>query len=100
MNVKVTWPQVAVVAIIVGALVTVTVTGQDANGIMLIGGAILAGLGLVAGKTEQVAKQTNGNASAQLELIRDQSRMLQELAHKLAEMQPPTGDDRPVSPAP
>lgn len=102
---KVTWPQVAVVGIIVAALVGITISGKDTNGIILIGGAILAGLGLVAGKTEQVAKQTNGNQTAMLDLVAQQSAMLERLAHRMGDMQPPATADltveavRPFSPA-
>lgn len=101
-----TWPQAAVVGLIVAALVIVTVTGKDTSGIVLIGGGILAGLGLVVGKTDQVARQTNGADTAKLALIERQSEMLTELAHRLGDMQPgpkvvePAVEDiHPISPA-
>lgn len=107
---KLTWPQAFVAGLVIAALVVVTVTDKDQSGVILIGGALLAGLGLIAGKTDQVAKQTNGNTAALLDMISRQTEILSDMAHRMAEMQPPTtpalDDDlitvatvRPVSPA-
>lgn len=90
-----TWQQVAVVAMIMGAVMVAIVLKRPTTELMLLGTTILAALGL--GKSEQVAKQTNGNMGKLLEMVEG-------MAHKMAEMPPSSAqqspeDVRPVSPA-
>jgi len=109
------------VVVIVAFLLCVTVLHlfhSDTSVLILVGGAILTGIGVQVGQTAVLREQTNGNQSKMLEntrhaleaqeehakrtleLVETTQRQVVMLAGKLAEMQPPPAADAPVSPAP
>lgn len=99
MKVNLTWKHVAVIAMFLTAIVALTVSGHDSGALIAVATAVLAGLGVIAGKqdavkeeTRVVREQTNGNTTKLLEMVEG-------LAHRMAEMTPPPPVDAPVSPA-
>lgn len=91
------WPQVAVIGMILTAVVTLAALGQDTSALVGLGTLMLAGLGLIAGQVGQVARQTNGAQSELVELVRQQSQMMEGLAHKMALMVP-VDQEKPTEP--
>lgn len=69
-----TWPQVAAIVAALGAVATLAVLKVDTTAIVTLVIALL--LGGVAGQVSQVRDQTNGNHSAMLDTIREQSRII------------------------
>lgn len=99
MRVNLTWKHVAIVGMFLAAIVALTLSGHDSGALIAVATAVLAGLGIIAGKqdaakeeTRVVREQTNGNTTKLLEMVDG-------LAHKLAEMAP-LPVEAPVSPAP
>jgi len=111
------------VVVIVAFLLCVTaltLTHSETSALILIGGAILAGIGIQVGQTTVLRDQTNGNqtkmldnnrhaleaqeehAKRTLELLETNQRQLVMLAGKLAEMSPMpiVAAVEPVPPAP
>lgn len=107
------------VGMLLGAIVTLTIVGKDTAGVYTFGGAILIGLGIMAGVTGQVASNTNGNTSSMLAMLAEAQRTNAQLVansaammalmtpsskaaeDKVIELTAVTRDlDRPVSPAP
>jgi len=91
-----TWKHVTVAVAFLGAVVALQLAHADTTTVVVIGLAILGGVGLVANQnahqtetTQQVKEQTNGNQARMLE-------MLHAMAQQLAGMQPPP----PAPPAP
>lgn len=68
------------VLFLLGSIVTLTVVGKDTAGIYTFGGAILIGLGIMAGVTGQVASNTNGNTSKMLEMLEAANRVNAQMA--------------------
>lgn len=79
---KLTWPHVVVVGLILGAIVLLAAFDRDTTALVGLGTLLLAGLGLVAGQQLGIKDQTNGNVSELLRLVR-------EMAVRLAEAPPP-----------
>lgn len=63
------------VFMLLGSIVTLTIVGKDAAGIYTFGGAILIGLGIMAGVTGQVASNTNGNTGRMLDQLAESQRV-------------------------
>jgi len=109
---------VVVIVAFLACVTALTLTHSETSAIVLLGGAILAGIGIQVGQTTVLRDQTNGNqtrmlentrhaleaqeehAKRTLELVETTQRQVVMLAGKLAEMQPPPVADAPVSPAP
>lgn len=71
---SITWPQVALVAVVVCVVGALTYAGKDPTPVV---GLILALLGgALYGEVRQVKEQTNGAQSALLHLIREQSKVI------------------------
>lgn len=95
MQVKdITWKHVAIILGFFATVAGLSVVGGDTAAFIVVGMAILAGVGVVAVKTTEtkeqtvaVKEQTNGNMSKLLELVQEQTKML-------AAMQPPPADDK------
>lgn len=109
----------ALVGMLLGSIVTLTVVGKDTAGIYTFGGAILIGLGVMAGVTGQVASNTNGNTGRMLDMLAETNRvnavMAANMSSMVALMAPASkeaerqvielsaagaGSVRPISPAP
>lgn len=82
------WKHVVVVVAFLGAIVALQLAHADTSTVVVIGLAVLGGIGLVAVQnarqsetTQQVKEQTNGNQVRMLE-------MLHGMAQQLANMQP------------
>lgn len=87
-----TWTQVVVIVAALGAVATLAILKVDTSTIVTLVVALL--LGGVAGQVSQVRDQTNGNHSAMLEVIREQS---QTIARAPA-VEPPQQDDMATDP--
>ena len=79
----VTWKHVAIVLGFFATVAVLSLTGQDTATFIVVGMAILAGVGLVAvqatsakEQTAVVKEQTNGNTTKMLELIEAQGKLL------------------------
>jgi len=84
-----TWKHVAIILGFFATIAALTMTGNDAGAFIAVGTAILVGIGIVAVKTTEatqqtaaVRDQTNGNMTRMLQI-------LEGMANKMAEMQPP-----------
>jgi arginine exporter protein ArgO len=85
---ELSWKHVIVVVAFLGAVVALQLAHADTSTVVVIGLAILGGVGLVATQnarqsetTQQVKEQTNGTQTRMLE-------MLHAMAQQLAGMQP------------
>jgi ABC-type transport system involved in cytochrome bd biosynthesis fused ATPase/permease subunit len=95
----VTWKHVAIVLGFFATVAVLSLTGQDTATFIVVGMAILAGVGLVAvqatGAKEQTAavkEQTNGNTTRLLDIVEAQGKLL-------AQMQPAqSSDDQEAKP--
>lgn len=94
---NITWPQVAVVGIIVAGVVTLAVLGRDSTALYALGGLILAGIGLIAGNQQGVKDNTNGNMTRLLAMV---EKMADQLAIAPPPQPPPTIDGEVVDPGP
>lgn len=81
---KLTWPHVVVIGLVLAAVVTLAALGQDTSALVGLGTLLLAGIGLIAGQQQGIREQTNGNTSELLRMVRD-------LANKVADMTPAIG---------
>jgi hypothetical protein len=93
--VKLTWPAVVVVGLVLAAITTLGALGRDTTALIGLGTLLLAGLGLIVGQQQAIKEQGNGNTSKLLAMVENQS-------HLLARMLPPgaaTIDGEVVEPA-
>lgn len=90
-----TWPQVVAVVAALSAVAVLAVLKVDTTAIVTLVIALL--LGGVAGQVSQVRDQTNGNHSAMLETIREQSRII---SRSPAVVEPPADEATSTDPAP
>lgn len=71
-------PQVVLIlgltGMVLAAVVVLTVFGKDSAGVYAFGGAILIGLGVMAGTTAQLSTNTNGNTTRMLEMLDTQAK--------------------------
>jgi hypothetical protein len=74
------------VGMLLGSIVALTIVGKDTAGIYTFGGAILIGLGVMAGVTGQVASNTNGNTGQMLKMLEETSRVNAQLVASLSSM--------------
>lgn len=88
------WKHVIIACAFLGCLTVVVLSGVDSGPVIMVGMAILAGIGWAGTKateakaeTTAVREQTNGNTTRMLQ-------MLEGMAHQMASMQPlpPAGD--------
>ena len=79
---RLSWPHVVIVGLVLGAITALAVTGKDTATLVVLGTAILGGIGLVGGLQFALKDQTNGNQAQLLAMVR-------EMAAQLALMQPP-----------
>lgn len=77
---------VVIVGIVFAAIVIVTLTGSDSTAIIVVGMAVLGGLGLIAAQaagtakeTQIVREQTNGTNTRLVEIIEWQARLLAQM---------------------
>jgi hypothetical protein len=82
------WPTAVVVVAFLAAITALGLTGNDTAALVAVGLAILSGLGIVAGQTNAVRENTNGNASRMLDIMERDRRETLALAHRLASMTP------------
>lgn len=80
------WPLAAVIIAFLGALVALSFVGRDTAVLVAVGTAIMAGLGISLGQQNAVKENTNGN-------MRQLLGMMNGMAHKMADMNPPAKDD-------
>lgn len=113
MNKLTGWQQVAVIALVVGAITTLMILGKDTSAMVALGIAVLTGLGMIAGQTSAIQKQTNGTQTQMVAAFKEStdkhSDQVVAMAQMMAQMQPPaarvvvddapTADLKPVSPA-
>lgn len=86
---KITWQHVAIVGIVVAGVVALGLTGRDTAALIGLAGAVLAGLGIVAGQQGEIKTATNGNLARLVALV--EATMLQ-----LRQMPPPPTPSAPV----
>lgn len=86
---KVTWPAVALVGLIIGGLVILGALNRDTTQLVWLGLAVLSSAGLVS--TLAVKEQTNGRITQLVEVVERQGAML-------AAAQPPPATD-PAAPS-
>jgi len=79
--VKLSWPHVAVIGVIVAGVVALAALGRDTSALIALGTLLLAGIGLIAGQQFGIRDQTNGNMSTVLSMLESQGKLL-------AQMQP------------
>jgi hypothetical protein len=91
----VSWKHVTIILGFFATIAVLTFAGQDTASFIIVGMAILAGVGVVAVKTTeakdqttQVKEQTNGNMTKMLEMLEAQGQLL-------AAMRPPSDDTKP-----
>ena len=92
----VTWKHVTIVLGFFATIAALTFIGEDTSPVIVVGMAILAGIGVVAVKSAEtkeqsaaVQRQSNGNTTKMLEMLEAQGQML-------AAMRPPaTPDEKP-----
>lgn len=92
----VTWKHVSIILGFFATVAVLAVSGQDTAAFIVVGMAVLAGIGLVAvqagaakEQTAAVKEQTNGNTTRLLDIVEAQGKLL-------ASMQPPPTDDQEV----
>ena len=92
---KLSWPHVAVIGIIVAGVVALAALGRDTSALIALGTLLLAGIGLIAGSQLGIRDQTNGNTTRMLSILEAQGQLL-------AQMQPlaPTSDSEVVGSPP
>lgn len=73
---KITWPHVAIVGLLLTAIVILGAFGRDTTALLALGSLLLAGIGLTLGQTTAVKEQTNGNMSRLLALVEKQGQLL------------------------
>jgi arginine exporter protein ArgO len=80
---ELSWKHVVVVLGFFGAIIALTLTGRDVATFVVVGMAILGGIGLVAAQsaatkeqTAAVQQQTNGNHTRLLDILERQGAML------------------------
>jgi hypothetical protein len=99
---NITWPQVAVIFIVVAGVVTLAALGRDTTVLVALGGLVLTGIGLIAGSQQGIKDNTNGNMTRLLSMV-------ESMANQLALAPPPlppivdgevVDDPPPAPPAP
>lgn len=88
---KLTWPHVAVIGLVLGAVVTLAALGRDTSALIGLGTLLFAGIGVVAAGMVGIKDQTNGNTSKLLTMVERMSEML-------AQMRPPAPPPSEQSP--
>lgn len=73
---KVTWPHVAIVGLLLTAIVILGAFGRDTTALLAFGSILLAGIGLTLGQLTGVKEQTNGNTSRLLDVVEKQGQLL------------------------
>lgn len=79
---KVTWPHVAIVLIVLTTITILALSGQDTSAILSLATLLFIGIGLIVGQQQAQRDQTNGNTSEMLKI-------LEGLAKQLGETIPP-----------
>jgi hypothetical protein len=97
--VKLTWPHVAIITVIVAGVVALAVVGRDTSALIALGTLLLAGIGLIAGQQSSLRDQNNGNMSKVLSTLEGQGQLLAQMQPPppvaVAVEQPPVEGDRP-----
>ena len=96
---KLTWPHVAIITVIVAGVVALAVVGRDTSALIALGTLLLAGIGLIAGQQSSLRDQNNGNMSKVLSTLEGQGQLLAQMQPPppvaVAVEQPPVEGDRP-----
>lgn len=79
---KIGWPHVVLVGIILGSITVMGAFGRDTSALIALGTVLLAGVGLTVGTVVAIKDQTNGQTSKLLQMV-------ESMAGQLAAMQPP-----------
>lgn len=76
---RLTWPHVAVIGMILAGVVTLGAMGRDATALIGLALALLIGLGLVAGQQQGIKDATNGNMARLVSLVEAMAKQLREM---------------------
>jgi hypothetical protein len=75
---KVSWQHVAIVFIVLSAVVTLSLQGQDTSALLSLAMLLFVGIGLVVGNQQTQRDQTNGTMKQMLEIMEGMSKQLAE----------------------
>jgi len=75
---KLNWPHVALVTVLVAGMVVLSVFDKDTTAYIALASAVLLGAGITAGIHQQgeIKQATNGNSAALVELVAEMTRLL------------------------
>lgn len=92
MNVKITWPVVAIIIAFLGSIVALSWLNKDTAALIAVGSLILGGMGFTIAQNQGIKEQTNGNThnlqDTLKQMMEQQQRQLSEMQRVLAVSQP------------